>query len=200
MILPRTDPAPDPFSPLGNNSASMKFLFDLFPVLCFFAVYWVSDIYTATGAAIVATIGQVAWLRLRKRRIEPMLWLSVALIVVFGGLTLMLEDKRFIMWKPTVLYWLFAAVLAVSALALRKNLIRSMLAKEIQLPDSVWSSLNWSWVGFFLLMGVANLYVAFTFEEATWVKFKLFGGTGLMLLFVVGQALFLARHVQEEKP
>ncbi len=178
----------------------MKFLFDLFPVLCFFAVYWISDIYTATGAAIAATIGQVAWLRIRKRRVEPMLWASFALIVVFGGLTLILEDKRFIMWKPTVLYWMFAAVLAFSATFFRRNLIRSMLAKEIQLPDPVWRSLNWSWVGFFVLMGIANLYVAFSFEEPTWVKFKLFGGTGLMLLFVVGQALFLARHVQEEKP
>jgi len=178
----------------------MKFLFDLFPVLCFFAVYWISDIYTATGAAIAATIGQLAWLRLRKRRVEPMLWASFALIVVFGGLTLILEDKRFIMWKPTVLYWLFAVVLAFSATFFRSNLIRSMLAKEIELPDPVWSSLNWSWVGFFVLMGIANLYVAFSFEEPTWVKFKLFGGTGLMLLFVLGQALFLARHVQEEKP
>jgi intracellular septation protein len=183
----------------------MKFLFDLFPVLCFFAVYWMSDIYVATVAAIAATIGQVAWLKLRKRRVEPMLWISLALIVVFGGLTLVLQDKRFIMWKPTVLYWCFAIALAVSATMFRKNLIRSMLGKEIRVPDPVWAGLNWSWVGFFVVMGIVNLYVAFNFEEATWVKFKLIGGTGLMLLFVVGQALFLARHVEdkpvhEEKP
>ncbi len=178
----------------------MKFLFDLFPVLCFFAVYWISDIYTATSVAIVATIGQVAWLRIGKRRIEPMLWVSLALIVVFGGLTLILQDKRFIMWKPTVLYWLFAGALVISATVFRKNLIRSMLSREIRLPDPVWSRLNWSWAGFFVLMGIANLYVAFTFEEPTWVKFKLFGGTGLMLLFVIGQALFLARYVEEGKP
>jgi intracellular septation protein len=178
----------------------MKFLFDLFPVLCFFAVYWISDIYIATGAAIAATIGQVAWLRIRKRRIDPMLWVSFALIVVFGGLTLILQDKRFIMWKPTVLYWCFAAALAVSATVFRKNLIRSMLSKEIRVPDPVWANLNWSWVGFFVVMGIVNLYVAFNYEEATWVKFKLIGGTGLMLLFVVAQAFFLARHVQEEKP
>ena len=176
----------------------MKFFFDLFPVLCFFAVYWFSDIYTATVAAIVATIGQVAWLRIRKRRIDPMLWVSLVLIVVFGGLTLILQDKRFIMWKPTVLYWLFAGALAVSATVFRKNLIRSMLGKEIRLPDPVWERLSWSWVGFFVVMGCANLYVAFNFEEATWVKFKLIGGTGLMLLFVVAQALFLARHIDEE--
>jgi intracellular septation protein len=178
----------------------MKFLFDLFPVLCFFAVYWVTDIYVATVAAIAATIGQVAWLKLRRRRIEPMLWVSLVLIVVFGGLTLFLQDKRFIMWKPTVLYWCFAGVLAVSATMLRKNLIRAMLSKEIHVPDGVWNALNWSWVGFFLAMGVLNLYVAYSYEEATWVKFKLIGGIGLMIVFVLAQALFLSRHIQEEKP
>ena len=177
----------------------MKFLFDLFPVVCFFAVYWLSDIYVATVAAIAATFGQVAWLRLRGRRVEPMLWVSLALIVVFGGLTLVLQDKRFIMWKPTVLYWLFASVLAVSATAFRKNLIRAMLEKELRVPEPVWSRLNWSWVGFFAAMGGLNLYVAFSFEEATWVKFKLLGGIGLMLLFVLAQALVLARYV-EDKP
>jgi intracellular septation protein len=178
----------------------MKFLFDLFPVVCFFAVYWVSDIYVATVAAIAATFAQVAWLKLRGRKIEPMLWVSLVLIVVFGGLTLVLQDKRFIMWKPTVLYWCFAATLAVSATLFRRNLIRAMLAKELRVPDSVWANLNWSWVAFFATMGVLNLYVAYNFEEATWVKFKLVGGLGLMLLFVLAQALFLARHVQEEKP
>jgi intracellular septation protein len=178
----------------------MKFLFDLFPVLCFFAVYWVSDIYVATVAAIVATFAQVGWLKLRRRRVEPMLWVSLALIVVFGGLTLFLQDKRFIMWKPTVLYWCFAGALAISATAFRKNLIRAMLSKEIHVPDAVWSALNWSWVGFFLAMGVLNIYVAYSYEEGTWVKFKLIGGIGLMILFVLAQAVFLARHIQEEKP
>jgi intracellular septation protein len=178
----------------------MKFLFDLFPVLCFFAVYWLSDIYTATGAAIAATFGQVAWLKLRGRKIEPMLWVSLVLIVVFGGLTLFLQDKRFIMWKPTVLYWCFAGALAASATLFNKNLIRAMLSKELRVPDAVWANLNWSWVGFFVVMGFLNLYVAYNYEESTWVQFKLIGGTGLMILFVLAQALFLARHVQEEKP
>ena len=174
----------------------MKFLFDLFPVVCFFAVYWVSSIYVATAAAIAATLGQVAWLKLRRRRVEPMLWVSCALIVVFGGLTLALQDKQFIMWKPTVLYWLFSLVLIVSTTLLGKNPIRAMLAKELQLPDAVWARLNWSWAAFFALMGAANLYVASQFSEATWVKFKLFGGIGLMLLFVLAQALFLARYME----
>jgi intracellular septation protein len=184
---------------LGNNTVGMKFLFDLFPVLCFFLVYWISDIYTATSAAIVATIGQIAWLRIRGRRIDPMLWVSFVLIVVFGGLTLILQDKRFIMWKPTVLYWFFAGALAFSAAVLRKNLIQSMLSKEIRLPETAWRRLNWGWVGFFVLMGFANLYIAINFDEATWVKFKLLGGTGLMLLFVIAQALYIARHAREEE-
>ena len=128
-----------------------------------------------------------------------MLWVSFGLIVVFGGLTLFLQDKRFIMWKPTVLYWIFAGALAVSATAFRKNLIRAMLAKEVRLPETVWSGLNWSWVGFFAFMGAANLYVAFNYPTDSWVNFKLFGGMGLMLLFVVGQALVLARYVEEKQ-
>ena len=177
----------------------MKFLFDLFPVACFFAVYWVSDIYVATAAAIAATLGQVAWLKLRRRRVDPMLWVSFGLIVVFGGLTLVLQDKQFIMWKPTVLYWLFSAVLIVSATFLGKNPIRAMLSKELQLPEAVWARLNWSWAGFFAVMGAANLYVASHYSEATWVKFKLFGGIGLMIVFVIAQALFLARYVEDDK-
>lgn len=176
----------------------MKLLFDMFPVVCFFAVYWFSDIYVATAAAIAATLGQVAWLKLRGRRVEPMLWASLAIIVVFGGLTLLLKDRMFIMWKPTVLYWLFALVLGVSAVSFGKNLIRAMMSKQVVLPDAVWARLNWSWVAFFAVMGVVNLAVAYNFSEAAWVKFKLFGGLGLMLLFVIAQAFFLARHMETD--
>ena len=177
----------------------MKFLFDLFPVLLFFIAFKVYDIYVATGVAIAATLAQVAWLKLRGRRVETMLWASLAIIVVFGGATLLLQDETFIKWKPTVLYWLFGAVLAFSALVFRRNLIRAMLSEQVQLPDPVWARLNLSWVGFFVFMGAANLWVAYTFSTDLWVNFKLFGGMGLMLLFVVAQALFLARYV-EEKP
>ena len=177
----------------------MKFLFDLFPVLLFFIAFKVYDIYVATGVAIAATLAQVAWLKLRGRRVETMLWASLAIIVVFGGATLLLQDETFIKWKPTVLYWLFGAVLALSALVFRRNLIRAMLSEQMQLPDPVWARLNLSWVCFFVFMGAANLWVAYTFSTDLWVNFKLFGGMGLMLLFVVAQALFLARYV-EEKP
>jgi intracellular septation protein len=176
----------------------MKFLFDFFPVILFFAAFQLWDIYVATAVAIAASFTQIGWLALRRRRIDPMLWASLGIIVVFGGLTLALRDKTFIQWKPTVLYWLFGAVLAGGALSGR-NLIRSMMSQQMRLPDPVWARLNWSWVGFFAFMGAANLYVAYNFSEGAWVNFKLFGGMGLMLAFVLLQALFLSRYV-EEKP
>jgi intracellular septation protein len=175
----------------------MKFLFDLFPVILFFAAFQVWDIYVATGVAIAATFAQIGWLALRKKKIEPMLWASLAIIVVFGGLTLALRDKTFIQWKPTVLYWLFAGVLAGAALAGR-NLIKAMMSKQLALPEPVWARLNWSWVGFFAFMGAANLYVAYNFSESAWVNFKLFGGLGLMLLFVLAQGVVLSRYAEDK--
>jgi intracellular septation protein len=128
-----------------------------------------------------------------------MLWASLAIIVVFGGATLLLHDETFIKWKPTILYWLFAAVLAGGELFLRRNLIRSLLGGQLQLPDHAWRTLNRSWAGFFAFMGAANLFVAYSFSTDAWVNFKLFGGIGLMVLFVLAQSMFLAKYV-EEKP
>ena len=175
----------------------MKFLFDFFPVLLFFVAINIWDIFVATAVAIVATFVQVGWLATRKKKIEPMLWASLGIIVIFGGLTLYLQDKTFILWKPTVLYWLFASVLAGATL-LRKNLIRSLLSEHVQLPDPVWARLNWAWVAFFGFLGVANLYVAYHYSEKIWAAFKLFGGMGLMLLFVVAQSFYLAKYVTEK--
>ena len=176
----------------------MKFLFDLFPVILFFVAFKLADIYVATGVAIGASVLQVAWLKLRGKRVDPMLWASLAIIGVFGGATLLLQNETFIKWKPTVLYWLFGAVLAASALVFRRNLIRTMLSEQMQLPDAVWSRLNLSWAGFFAFMGAANLYVAYNYSTDLWVNFKLFGGIGLMLLFVVAQSVFLAKYVAEK--
>ena len=175
----------------------MKFLFDLFPVILFFVAFKLTDIYVATGVAIAASCAQIGWLAIRRKRIDPMLWVSFAVIVLFGGATLALQNETFIKWKPTVLYWLFASSLAVAALGFRKNLIRSMLGKQVVLPEPVWARLQWSWVGFFTFMGGANLYVAFNFSTDLWVNFKLFGGMGLMFVFVIAQALFLARYVEQ---
>ena len=177
----------------------MKFLFDIFPVVLFFVAFKFFDIYVATAVAIAATFLQIGWVWLRHRKVENMLWVSLGVIVVFGGATLVLQNETFIKWKPTVLYWLFAAALAVSALVFRKNLIRTMMEAQVTLPDVVWGRLLASWIAFFAVMGVLNLVVAFNFSTDAWVNFKLFGGLGLMLAFVVLQALMLSRYIEEKK-
>lgn len=179
----------------------MKFLFDLFPVILFFAAFKFADIYVATGVAIVATFAQIAWVWFRHRKVDGMLWASLAIITVFGGMTLLLHDETFIKWKPTVLYWAFALALAGSSLFLGKNLIRSLLGAQMTLPENVWKKLNWSWVGFFTFMGFANLTVAFALGLSTdaWVNFKMFGGMGLMLVFAIAQGLLLSKYIDEEK-
>lgn len=177
----------------------MKFLFDLFPVILFVSTYMLSgSIYVATAVIIPATLAQVIYARVRHGKVDRMLWVSLVLIVVMGGLTLALQDKRFIMWKPTLLYWLFAAVLVLSPVVSKTNVIRSILGKELEAPERVWARLNLSWALFFLAMGGLNLYVAYRFSEALWVQFKLWGGMGLMLLFVLAQAAVLAKYVPEK--
>ena len=206
----------------------MKFLFDLFPVILFFVIFkwgegqpetaqglvdqflsgFLSDgaatasqapILLATAFAIVATFSQIIFLLLRKKKVEPMLWVSLAIITVFGGATIYFQSEEFIKWKPTVLYWFFGSALFVSNILMRKNLIRSMMEKQIQLPDQVWGRLNAAWIGFFAAMGVLNLYVAFwgNFATATWVNFKLFGGMGLMFAFVLAQSAYLSRYMKD---
>jgi intracellular septation protein len=177
----------------------MKLLFDFFPLALFFAAWSLYDIFVATAAAIVATIVQVAWSWLRHRKVDTMLWVTLAIMLVFGGATLISRDPTFIKLKPTVLYWLFAAILIGSQIFFKKNLIRALMEKQMALPDAIWLKLNASWTAFFAVMGVLNLYVAYSFSEATWVKFKVFGGMGIMLVFVVLQALVLARHVEDRK-
>jgi len=177
----------------------MKFLFDIFPVILFFVAFKLYDIYVATAVAIAATVVQIAWVWLRHRKVEKMLWVSFGVIVVFGGATLILQDETFIKWKPTVLYWLFAGALAIAELGFKKNLIRAMMESQIALPEPVWRRLLASWIGFFAVMGAINLAVAFNFSTETWVNFKLFGGIGLMLLFIVLQALMLARYAEQKK-
>jgi intracellular septation protein len=178
----------------------MKFLFDIFPVVLFFAAYKLANIFVATAVAIAATFVQIAWVWLRTRKVEPMLWVSLAIIVVFGGATLLLQDETFIKWKPTVLYWLFGVVLLAADHLFGRNLIRAMMGKQMELPQRVWTRLNQSWAVFFVVMGVLNLYVAFNYATDTWVDFKLFGSTGLMILFILGQAVMLAKYVEDKGP
>jgi intracellular septation protein len=176
----------------------MKFLFDIFPVVLFFVAYKLSDIFVATAVAIAATFVQIGWVWVRHRKVEPMLWVSLAIIAVFGGATLALRDETFIKWKPTVLYWLFGLALLVAEHGFKKNLIRAMMGAQIVLPERIWTRLNLSWVGFFVVMGLLNLYVAYNFATDTWVNFKLFGSMGLMLVFILGQAAFLSKYVEDK--
>jgi intracellular septation protein len=179
----------------------MKFLFDLFPVILFFVAFKFSGIYVATAVAMAATFVQIGWVWFRHRKVDTMLWISLVIITVFGGMTLYFHDNTFIKWKPTILYWSFAVSLAGSSLFLGKNLIRTLLAEQLDVPDIVWRRLNWSWIGFFVFMGFANLAVAFAFNfsDEVWVNFKLFGGIGLMLLFTLIQGLLLSKYIEEKK-
>ena len=201
----------------------MKLLFDLFPVILFFATfkYYGSNpegaaalvgsllgsavldvkqapILLATIVVIVATMVQIAWVHFRHGKVDKMLWVSLVLVTVFGGMTLIFQDETFIKWKPTILYWVFAGSMAFAALVLKKNPIKLMLGEQLTLPEPVWGRLNLAWIGFFLFMGVLNLIVAFNFSTDIWVDFKLFGGMGLLLLFVLGQGLMLSKYVEEK--
>jgi intracellular septation protein len=176
----------------------MKFLADFFPVLLFFVAYQLFGIYVATATAIVAAAVQVAYLWFRHRKVEKMQWITLGLLTVFGGMTLLLHDPLFIKWKPTVVNWLFAAAFLGSALFRGPTLIQRMMGQAMELPSAVWSRLNLAWGIFFLLLGLANLHVAFTYSEELWVNFKLFGMLGLTLLFVIAQSFYLARYLPED--
>jgi intracellular septation protein len=176
----------------------MQALADYLPLILFFLAFKWQGIYVATGVAIAASVIQIAWLHFSGRRIAPVNWLSLAIIVIFGGATLILHDDFYIKWKPTVLYGLFAATLLVGRLVFGRNLIASVM-KGIALPEPVWTAVTWSWVAFFAFMGVANWYVAFHYSTDTWVNFKVWGGIGLFLGFALLQAAVLARYVQEPR-
>ncbi|WP_449412828.1 septation protein A [Pandoraea soli] len=177
----------------------MKFFFDLLPVILFFVAFKFAGIYVATGIAIATTIGQVLWMWLRHRKVEPMQWVSLAIIVVFGGATMLLHDETFIKWKPTALYWLFSITLFVAELIFDKNLIRAMMEKQMALPDPLWRAVNFSWALFFLAMGALNLVIAYHYSTDTWVNFKLFGGMGLMVVFIVVQSLWLSKYIKQDE-
>jgi len=199
----------------------MKMLFDLFPVILFFAVFKLAGsnpdaaqafsayigyqadpqhlpVLFATATAIIATMVQIIWVRLRHGKVDTMLWVSFAIIVVFGGATLLLHDEAFIKVKPTALYWLFALVLLFSKILFKKNLIRSLMEEKMKLPDPVWGQLNLSWSGFFIFLGILNLYVAWNFSTDTWVNFKLFGATGIMFIFIILQTIMISKYIESD--
>jgi|MudIll2142460700_1097286.scaffolds.fasta_scaffold00298_12 intracellular septation protein len=193
--------------PANSRVFRMKFLFDVFPLLLFFAAFKLYDIYVATAVAIVASIAQVGVFWWRHRRFETMHLITLAVIVVFGGLTLLLHNDTFIKWKPTILYWVFGALVLGSHLVGSKTVMERLLGGQLKLPARVWHQVNLAWGLFFLAVGALNLYVAFYYapeqaaeiRQATWVNFKVFGLMGLTFAFAIVQALFLARHMKDEK-
>ena len=200
----------------------MKLLFDLFPVILFFAAFkgaerfpedalslasgfmgegvtaTTAPVFIATVTAIAATFLQILILKARGRRIEPMLWISLAVIVVFGGLTLWLRNEMFIKWKPTILYWIFSSILAWGTMTGR-NFIRTLMKNAIDMPDAAWGKLQWMWIGFFIVIGILNLIVAYSFPTEIWVDFKLFGLIGLTLIFTIAAAVWMTRHASERQ-
>jgi intracellular septation protein len=180
----------------------MKILIDFFPVIAFFIAYYIPEdinqrMYVATTAAIIAAIIQVSLYWILHRRFEKMHVMTLVIILVLGGLTLLLQDKRFFMWKPTAVNWLFAMAFIISEFIGSKPLIQRMMDHAMNLPAKVWYKLNRSWIVFFVFSGALNLYVAYNFTENVWVNFKLFGILGLTLLFAIGQAFYLAKHITD---
>ncbi len=207
----------------------MKLLFDFLPIILFFASFkyaegnkeWAAALGTsqlgflvaggqvgveeapvllATVVVIVATLAQVALLKLRGRRVDVMLWVSLVLVVVLGGLTIYFHSETFIKWKPSGLYWAMGLAFWLGPLLFGKNLLRMLMGEQLQLPATVWQRLNFAWIAFFALMGLLNLWVAYSFSTAAWVNFKLFGGIGLMLLFTLAQGLYLSKYLEPESP
>lgn len=215
----------------------MKLLYDFLPIVLFFIAYKAAGIFVATGVAVVAALVQVSVSWLRHRRVEPMHLVSAALIAVLGGITLILHDKTFIMWKPTLVYLLFAGVFAGSQLFGGRPLVERVLSAQLRMARRQWRRLGWAWVAFFLVCGSANAGMVTYYghaeqalrtaapevapaaiddldcagdftagaaalcreaaaREALWVNFKLFGLVALTLLFVLAQALWLARHAE----
>ena len=204
----------------------MKILFDFLPIALFFGMFkyaegnkdwaaatateWLgfmvsggvvgtaeAPVLLATVVVIVATMAQILWLKARGKKIEPMLWIGLGLVTVLGGATIYFHSESFIKWKPTVLYWVMGGALLFGQLVLKKNGIKSLMGAQMSLPDNVWRTVNYSWVGFFTAMGFINLWVAYSFSTAAWVNFKLFGGLGLMVVFVLLQAVCLNKYMKE---
>jgi intracellular septation protein len=205
----------------------MKLLFDFLPIVLFFGMFkyaenhkdWAAQFATdhlgalvsggvvglgeapvllATVVVIVATLLQVAVLKVRGRKVDMMLWVSLGLVVVLGGATIWFHSETFIKWKPSVLYWVMGAAFWVSHTFFGRNLLQVLMGEQLVLPAPVWRRLSVAWIAFFAVMGVLNLYVAYNFSTGTWVNFKLFGGIGLMLAFTLGQGVYISRHLPAE--
>ncbi|MBA0215900.1 septation protein A [Pectobacterium brasiliense] len=177
----------------------MKQLLDFIPLVVFFAAYKLYDIYIASGALIAATALSLVVTWVMYRKIEKMTLVTFAMVVVFGSLTLVFHNDLFIKWKVTIIYALFSAALLVSQFVMKQTLIQKMLGKELTLPQPVWGKLNFAWAMFFLVCGLVNIYIAFWLPQNVWVNFKVFGLTGVTLLFTLICGVYIYRHLPSDQ-
>ena len=175
----------------------MKLILDFFPILLFFGAYKLADIYVATGVLMAATVLQMAITYAIERRLQTMQKATLVLILLFGTLTLVLHDDRFIKWKPTVLYGAMAVALALALWGFRKNFLQTMLGGQLQLPQRIWTHLNVAWIGYCLFMSIINAYVALYFSTEAWVNFKLWG-YAFPIVFLIAQGLYISPHLKSE--
>lgn len=177
----------------------MKFLFDYFPIICFFVAYKFFGVYTATAVTMLACALQNIIYWLRNKKFEKLHVITLISVLILGGFTLFFHKAIFIQWKPSIIYWIFAAVLLFSQYISRKNLLARMLGDKISLPPKIWNHLNMAWILFFTFLGFLNVYVVYHYSMDTWVNFKLFGTLGLTLVFTIAQAIYMSKHVQSEQ-
>lgn len=177
----------------------MKILIDFLPILLFFGAYKTYDIYVGTAVLMVATVLQMGAIYAIDRKLQMMHKVTLALVLVFGAMTLVLQDERFIKWKPTVLYAAMAVALAVAVWIYKKNFLKMLLGSQLTLPDAVWMRLNVVWVGYSAFMSLVNAYVAAYYSTEAWVNFKLWGYV-FPLLFILGQGFYVSRYLTAEEP
>ncbi len=177
----------------------MKLLLDFLPVIIFFIVYKsTDDIILATAILIPATLLQMLYTWIKTHKIEMIQLVTLGLVVVLGGATILFQDKTFIQWKPTVVTWLFAAAFLGSQFIGEKTIIQRLMGGTIEMPAHAWKQLNYAWVVFYIILGAVNLFVAYTMSEETWVNFKLFGMLGLTLIFILLQGFYISKHMEPE--
>lgn len=179
------------------DNRAMRFLIDFFPIALFVAAYKWQGIYVATGVLMAATVLQTGLIYLIDRKLQTLHKVTLVLVLVFGALTLFLQDERFIKWKPTVLYASMAVVLAAALWIWKKNFLQILLGSQLNLPAPVWARLTVAWVGYFLFMAAINGWVAAYYSTEDWVNFKLWGYI-FPVLFIVAQGVYIARHLKDE--
>ncbi|MGE3319142.1 MAG: septation protein A [Candidatus Berkiella sp.] len=176
----------------------MHFFYDLLPIIIFFVAYKLYGIFTATMVAIVAVLVQLTATIVRGKKPEMMQLVTLGMVIVLGGATLLFKNELFIKWKPTAVYWALGATFAITAWFSQKNLVQKMLEKNLELPAKAWSMLNTSWCIFFFVMGILNLLVVYNFDTDTWVNFKLFGTLILTLIFAGVQGVMISRYIDHD--